>query len=279
MLQFVFLVVLLCLASTANGFGVQHARLLCSWSNQMRTTTSLLHQSSSTTSTTKPTKETKGYAKKKPTESKNTSASIDTIKNELVDLIPRMTGQPSELRRVEELVNQLEALYSPITTLDFLNLAMQGDWQLLFSTNLSGTPNPIKFRMRQVLQTVACQGRTGTICHRVSWDLAETNEGDFDITGSFTVANRYNITQGARQVVQLDDHVLQIQSGPVPKDVPGLVGWLHRSMPNELFDATNHAMDTTYLDTNLKIVRYTGPTFEGVRNIFMRDGAVEIAPE
>jgi hypothetical protein len=41
-------------------------------------------------------------------------------------------------------------------------------------------------------------------------------------------------------------------------------------MPREIFDPTDHAMDTTYMDADLRIVRYTGPIFEGVRNIFVR---------
>lgn len=74
---------------------------------------------------------------------------LDTsaIKNRLLDLLPRMTGSSAEFRDVETLVNALEARYTPVQTLDFLNLAMTGDWQLLFSTNLSGGPKP-NFRLR-----------------------------------------------------------------------------------------------------------------------------------
>jgi hypothetical protein len=53
---------------------------------------------------------------------------------------------------------------------------------------------------------------------------------------------------------------------------------LHRAMPKEMFDPNDHAMDTTYLDGDLRIVRLTGPKFEGVRDIFMRRGSMEINP-
>lgn len=55
-------------------------------------------------------------------------------------------------------------------------------------------------------------------------------------------------------------------------------GLLHRALPKEIFDPNGHAMDTTYLDVDLRIVRFTGVTHEGVRNIFMRQGSIVINP-
>ena len=79
-------------------------------------------------------------------------------------------------------------------------------------------------------------------------------------------------------VVDLDDHVLELATGSqVPSDVQALVGILHRAMPKELFDPSDHAIDTTYLDADLRIVRYTGK-MEGVRDIFIRRGAFELNP-
>ena len=80
-------------------------------------------------------------------------------------------------------------------------------------------------------------------------------------------------------VVDLQDHVLKPSRGSkIPKDVQGLVGRLHRAMPKEMFDPQDHAIDTTYLDADLRIVRMTGPRLEGVRDIFIRSGAFEIDP-
>ena len=72
-------------------------------------------------------------------------------------------------------------------------------------------------------------------------------------------------------VVTLEDHKIHLALGSkVPPDVPALVGMIHRTMPLELFDPSDHAMDTTYLDGELRIVRLTGPRWEGVRHIFRR---------
>ena len=202
------------------------------------------------------------------------------IKSELLELLPRMTGQEDEYHRVEQLVNAMEEKYVPAQTLDFLNMAMQGSWQLLFSTNLAGTPDPRKFRLRELVQTVECQNLGGRIRNTATWDLAEAADGNFAATGTFVVECEYTINQGARKMVDLKDHVLRPARGSVvPRDVPGLVGLLHRAMPKEMFDPSDHAVDTTYLDADFRIVRYTGPRLEGARSLFIRQGALEINPE
>jgi len=199
------------------------------------------------------------------------------LKDRLLDLVPRMTGTEEEFRDVEDLVNALEERYQPAQTLQFLNFAMRGEWQLIFSTNLAGTPNPSKFRLRELFQRIECRGLEGSMTNVATWDLAESGEGVFDATGSFSVKCRYTINQGARMVVDLEDHVLQPSRGSsIPRDVPALVGLLHRAMPKELFDPSEHAVDTTYLDDDLRIVRYTGPRLEGIRDIMIRRGTIEL---
>ena len=90
----------------------------------------------------------------------------------------------------------------------------------------------------------------------------------------------YEIQQGSRsRIVELQNHLLKPATGStIPQDVPALVGLLHRAMPTQLFDGTDHAMDITYLDGDLRLTRWTGPRYEGVRDIFIRRGAVEIDP-
>ncbi len=149
-------------------------------------------------------------------------------------------------------------------------------------------------------------------CLQAQWDLAEEDEV-FDCTGIFNVKCSYKINQGARMIVDLNDHEIRPGKGSrIPSDVPGLVGkldlsptehisvniyicdhvmftnssifalsivgLLHRAFPKEMFDPNGHAIDTTYLDADFRVVRLTGPHHEGVRNIFMRKGSFEINP-
>ena len=199
------------------------------------------------------------------------------VKEKLLDLLPRMTGTPEESRLVEAYVNTLEGKYTPVQTLDFLNLAMCGEWQLLFSTNFAGGPKP-NFRLRELFQRVETNNLEGSVTNEATWDLAEGGS-TFESTGTFSVKCSYQINQGARMVMKLEDHVLKPAHGSkLPQDVPALVGLLHRIMPKELFDPNDHAMDTTYLDGDMRIARMTGPKFEGVRDIFIRRGSMQINP-
>lgn len=208
--------------------------------------------------------------------------SVDTneIKERLLDLLPRMLGTSEEFRAVESYVNSLEARYTPVQTLGFLNLAMTGEWQLLFSTNLSGGPKP-NFRLREMFQRVESNSTDplkGTVANEVFWELAE-DSNNFDASGTFTALCNYEINQGSRMIMSLGENTLRLAKGSaVPKDVETLVGLIHRAMPKEMFDPNDHAMDTTYLDGDLRIVRYSGAKFEGVRDIFIRRGSMEINP-
>lgn len=212
-------------------------------------------------------------------------STMDTmeIKSRLLDLLPRMKGTPEEYNSVESYVNTLEDRYVPVQTLDFLNLAMSGEWQLLFSTNLGGAPRP-NFRLRELFQRIECNDMNGTIVNEAAWDWAEDHEGSgiapsFDAYGTFSIKCSYSINQGARMVLDLNDHAINLGRGSaIPKDVEKLVGLLYRAIPTELFDPNEHAMDTTYLDGDLRIVRMTGPKFEAVRGIFIRRGSMQINP-
>ena len=203
--------------------------------------------------------------------------SVVQVKEMLLDLLPRMTGLDEEFRAVESYVNTLEGRYMPVQTLEFLNLAMSGEWQLLFSTNLAGGPKP-NFRLRELIQRIEPGTLNGNITNEATWDLADDGS-TFDTSGTFSAMCSYEINQGSRMVTDLDDHVLSLAKGSkVRTEVPALVGMLHRAMPKELFDPSEHAMDTTYLDGDLRIVRMAGPRLEGVRDIYIRKGSIEINP-
>ena len=212
-------------------------------------------------------------------------STMDTmeIRSRLLEILPKMTGTPQEYKAVELYVNTLEDRYAPVQTLDFLNMAMAGEWQLLFSTNI-GSSSGNDFRLRELYQRIDPNGFNGTIVNEATWDLTEDHEDtipstSFNAHGSFSIKCSYSINQSARMVLQLNDHVIKLSEGSaVPKDVQRLVSFLYRAIPTELFDPDDHAMDTTYLDGDLRIVRITGPKFEAVRNIFFRRGNIKINP-
>lgn len=215
---------------------------------------------------------------------------VDEAKSALIELVPRMTGNEDEYRLVEGYINLLEDRYIPVQTLDFLNLVISGEWQLLFSTNLMARPNK-RLRLRELVQQIETNGLDGKLTNVARWDYAEervkddnddgmgNNEIVFDSNGTFSIKCSYSIKAGSRMSVTLNDHELRPNWGStIPIDIPKLVGYLHHAIPDELFDPNYHSLDTTYLDANLRFVRLTGPKNEGARNIFIRKGSLEISP-
>lgn len=201
-------------------------------------------------------------------------------REKLLDLIPKMTGQPEEFRLVESYVNTLEDKFSPPQTLDFLNLAMAGEWQFLFTTNQLGRPSPL-LRMTELTQVISVQGLEGKLINACMFDMVDGGS-IFEVFGKFSSKLAYNINQGARMTLDENEPELSLnlsKGSKVPSDTEKLVGLIHRAMPTEMFDPSDLAMDTTYLDPEIRIVRYTGKRHEGVRNIFMRKGAIEINPD
>ena len=94
---------------------------------------------------------------------------VPELKTRLIELIPRMKGSRDEFRQVEAYVNALEDKFTPPQTLGFLNLAMAGDWQFLFTTNQLGMPSP-KLRLTSLVQRVEPQQHDGLIKNIVSSD-------------------------------------------------------------------------------------------------------------
>mmetsp|Transcript_4327 Transcript_4327/g.5629 ORF Transcript_4327/g.5629 Transcript_4327/m.5629 type:complete len:207 (-) Transcript_4327:629-1249(-) len=90
------------------------------------------------------------------------------VKEQLLNLLPSMTGTAEEFRLVEAYVNALEEKFVPPQTLDFLNLAIHGDWQFLFTTNQLGRPSP-KLRLTELVQNIDINGFDGKLSNRVSY--------------------------------------------------------------------------------------------------------------
>lgn len=234
------------------------------------------------------------------------------VKKRLVELVSKINAVPAsaeDLQLLQDYINVMEDRYEPAQTLDFLNLAMGGTWQMVFSTSSMNRNNENNFRLRDMDQKLETNELQGFITNTVQWDLADNiqedsdNEDDyydpmgesemmmigssgsatsnpveFDCFGTFAVKCKYEINQGARMMIPLseddieeEDSVLSLSKGSnVPSDIPKLVGLLARHMPRELFDPKDHIMDTTYLDGDLRLVRYSGPKHEAVRDIFIR---------
>jgi len=214
--------------------------------------------------------------------------STKECKTRLTYILSNMEGKKEEWLEIEAIINSLESKYEPMLTLDFYNLALQGKWHFMFSTSNTLTNPPWGvLRVREITQTVLPGGfgtlradpsdypttkfPIGNYTNEIIWDFSNEENGNFDCTGKLLVKCCYEINQGARLNVQLDEHILNPGGKTLPKDPSRLVGLLYNAIPTELFDPNQLGMDTTFLDVDLRIMRFTGDSkFEGVRNIFVR---------
>jgi PAP_fibrillin len=224
------------------------------------------------------------------------------IKSRLLELLriqsPTTPLTLYEYRAMEDYINALEKDYQPIQTLDFFNLALQGTWQWLFSTHhplgRTHTVNPdtmCTYNLKSLEQTVDCQQMQGGIAHTVHWELDQNSNGTIDARGTFQVSGNYQITQGSRMAPLVQEEtapVLKLTPGSsLPSNVPALVQWLHRAIPSTLWlwsplpevnMSASTAMDVTYMDADLRIVRTTGHArWEGARDIFARVSQIDMA--
>ena len=230
----------------------------------------------------------------------------DSLNNDDDDAYYNYNNYNDICRLVESNINYLESIYSPVQTIDFLNLVLMGEWKLVFSTNLLLPPPHLRrstlppttmmdgdegqhsrrLRLVNIVQKIEALGYNGSLTNVAQWNYDDNTNGEAEenmpssskgssSNGSFSIPCTYTINQGSRMIIQVsDDRQLRpakIDSKVIiPDNVQELVAYLRRIMPREIFDPTDHAMDTTYMDADLRIVRYTGPIFEGVRNIFVR---------
>ena len=223
-------------------------------------------------------------------------STVEGAKAKLMMICPNMTGKNSqENDLVEDLINFLEEEYkasTPIQTVAFFDLAIGGTWELLMSTNMVGKTskspsesdellgvfddNELGMRLKLVnglSQIIDTEKRQ--MVNEVEWEV----DGSQDCWhGKFSTVSRYDlVNQSTRLITKLEEHVLDNKTkGRVPSGevVNEIVSGLIDEMSIELFDPHNLSCDTTYVDGDIRIVRYTAGdgrnTSEGVRNIFLR---------
>ena len=221
------------------------------------------------------------------TTSNSSTTKVDVVKRRLLDVLPTFTGKNMEENiLVEGLINELEEDYknsplSKIQTVAFFGLAIGGEWDLVMSTNMlakTKTDDLDDFVEWKLSLTSPIKQKINTenrmLVSTVNWKLLNEDSSD-ELKGSFSSKSQYElVNQSTRLFLTLEDHSLDNKSKRVPteSEVNMLVGKLIEEMTIEVFDPNGLSVDTTYVDEELRIIRYTSASgkSEGVRNIFLR---------
>eukprot|EP00871_Galdieria_phlegrea_P002692 jgi/Galph1/3423/GphlegSOOS_G2076.1 len=190
------------------------------------------------------------------------------IKSQLVRILPFFINLPVQRRKIHSLIQALEAQYTPPSDWDKLVASLEGNWTLGFSSTTLGVPSG-SLMVNKVMQEITRRNDSKdglkelnmlNICH---WKYRE-----MDCFGRFEIYCRLTLLSRNRMICQVLEYTL-IPEGQVKlKEPQALVRQLQRSLPREFFDPRDALVETTYVDEDMKIVKWMGKKFAGVRNIF-----------
>lgn len=168
-----------------------------------------------------------------------TSSNIQTVRDELLDLLSSMRGEAYEMRRLEDCINTLESTYTPCQTVSFLNLLMNGSWQFLFSSHWINRTSVLKsFRLREMkqhIQTTDATIRTftsssivatmGNVTNSCIWEWnqhpSDSFTSFFDCYGTFSIQGEYYINTNGR-IVQCPTMDMMSSSSSSSSDISNM---------------------------------------------------------
>ena len=225
----------------------------------------------------------------------------DTVKSrrEAVDELKYLViERESELKssdflkcRIEYLVKVLKQVYVPSFTVEFMNLAMTGEWDHRYSNvllrradesltckitqkiipsnsiiEIEGSDS--KSRLRETTKA-----NKGEIVNKVAWSVVDNkdqlNHGDL-----FIHAN-YSIGSNGALGLSLGEHI--VNANKLTLEPMDLVMAIQRSIPFQFFDPSDSSSKDVYIDPDLRISETSGPIFQGVYDIFVRSDEVSRA--
>lgn len=178
--------------------------------------------------------------------------SVDECRLELVGLLRGEIEIEEEFLhyRVEYLTKYLEYKYIPIQTIPFLNFALSGEWDILYSNAITPRADDcFSYKTSQEISGNESEGGNGGVLNNViRWKL---NRPDEQCSGDLVVSCQYQLNTKGDLDITLVEHLL-IPQGDAPRDVEDLIMSVQKSVPFESFDPNDIRMQNTVrLQANL----------------------------
>lgn len=183
--------------------------------------------------------------------------------------------------RIEYLTKYLESTYIPIQTIPFLNLALEGEWNLCYS-NVLTPPREDKLSIN-IEQQLTAEGSKGLISNNIKWSYNTDNNNAY--RGIFKVSCTYSVTSKGSFDVSLKEHSIALlpagentQAGDVEEilsndiEIEDLLMALQRAIPFEIFDPNEITIVHSFICPDIRIAKISGERFVNVFNIFKRVG-------
>ena len=171
--------------------------------------------------------------------------SVDESRLELVGLLRGEIEIEEEFLhyRVEYLTKYLEYKYVPIQTIPFLNFALSGEWDILYSNALTPrADDSFSYKTFQEISANESEGGNGGLLNNViRWELNRPNE---QCSGDLVVCCQYQLNTKGDLDITLLEHLL-IPLGDAPRDVEDLIMSVQKTVPFESFDPNDIRMQNT----------------------------------
>ena len=217
----------------------------------------------------------------------STEAAVSELKHLVKDRRAELRGSDFLKCRIEYLVKVLKKSHVPSFTVEFMNLAMSGEWVHGYSNVLLRraddsltckiTQKIVPANSKMALGEASGKARLdeinhahrGHIVNEVAWRVVDKR--DQLNHGVLSVHSNYTIGSNGALALELGEHVVNAEK--LTLDPMDLVMAIQRSIPFQFFDPSDSVTQDVFIDPELRISEVNGPIFQGVYDIFYRDDA------
>lgn len=195
-----------------------------------------------------------------------------TLKRRLLKILDSLINLKSQHGKVEQLILQLESLNVKPITDSFTEMALAGEWKLVFSSMRISTDGQIRFRKIGQLFDVERK----TLQNSVVWSFPAA-DGKDEILACLSVTCDYKFVGPGRLEVGVPKHVVDVfqrEDGKKinpPKDMKRVISTLQLALPIDFWDPSG-LLDVSYIEPNFRLARTVGRRLAGVRSVFVRAG-------
>lgn len=200
----------------------------------------------------------------------NKQMSASDERQKLVELLSTFVNSDIQVEPIEKAVLKLESFKMMPATPEFTELALAGEWRLIFSSlgKISRTP----YKLDRTVQRFEPQLKRMT--NQVDWEFPAKNEVD-TVSAQMLINCEYTLVGPSRLNIKLLDHKVKIlpredgSSVELPDNMQAVIDDMRRSIPIEFFDPSG-LCDVSYIEPEYRVARFLGRRIAGVREVFIR---------
>lgn len=214
----------------------------------------------------------KGSNGSHPSSERPRKRDAETAKVRLLKVLSSLINLDSQHGKVEQLILELESLNAKPVTDTFTEMALAGEWKLIFSSMTTKTDGSI--RIRKIGQKIDPEKKK--LINEVLWSFPSV-DGTGNIDAYLWAECDYKFVAPGRLQVETPSHSVKIvetedgKKQTLPDDMQKVITALRSALPIDFFEPQG-LLDVSYIEPNFRLGRFVGKRLAGVRNVFVREG-------